>query len=48
MWVEKRPFYSINYIVETVGKGSPSIALVFCEVDLLEGKGLPYHRAHPI
>ena len=48
MWVEKRPFYSINYIVETLGKGPPSIALVSFKVDLLGGKRPPCHRAHPI
>ena len=48
MWVEKRDFYSIKYIVEIVGKGPPSVALVFFKASLLGGKGPPCHRAHPV
>ena len=47
MWVDKRHFYSINYIVETVGKGPSSVALVF-KVDLLGVKGPPCHQAYPV
>ena len=48
MWVEKRPLCSIKYIVGTIGKGPPSVALVFFKVDLLGGKGPPCHQDHPV